>query len=65
MLINRIFVCKSLAFPSAPHLANVEARTLPLPRLKYHDTIWEECVLSIGHENIMNIRMVNGGSIRR
>jgi hypothetical protein len=46
-------------------LANVEARTLPLPQLKYHDTIWEECVLSIGHENIMNIRMVNGGSIRR
>ncbi len=46
-------------------LANVEARTLPLSRLKYHDTIWEECVLSIGHENIMNIRMVNGGSIRR
>ncbi len=46
-------------------LANVEARTLPLPRLKYHDINWEEYVLSIGRENIMNIRMVNGGSIRR
>jgi hypothetical protein len=46
-------------------LASVEARTLPLPRLKYHDTIWEECVLSIGHENVMSIRMVNGGNMRR
>jgi hypothetical protein len=46
-------------------LASVEARTLPLPRLKYHDTIWEECVLSIGHENVMSIRIVNGGSMRR
>ncbi|CAM6066124.1 unnamed protein product [Sphagnum tenellum] len=46
-------------------LANVEARTLPLSRLRYHGTSWEECTLSIGHENMMNIRMVNGGSIRR
>jgi hypothetical protein len=38
-------------------LANVEAQILPLPRLKYHDRSWEECILSIGHENLMNIRM--------
>jgi len=45
-------------------LANVAAQTPPLPRLKYHDTSWEECILSIGHGNMMNKRMVNGGSIR-
>ncbi len=45
-------------------LANVAAQTLPLPRLKYHDTSWEECIPSIGHGNMMNKRMVNGGSVR-
>ncbi|CAK9195091.1 unnamed protein product [Sphagnum troendelagicum] len=45
-------------------LANVAAQTLALPRLKYHDTSWEECILSIGHGNMMNKRMVNGGSVR-
>jgi len=45
-------------------LANVAAQTPPLPRFKYHDTSWEECILSIGHGNMMNKRMVNGGSIR-
>ncbi|CAK9858984.1 unnamed protein product [Sphagnum jensenii] len=38
-------------------LANVEAQTLPLPRLKYHERSWEECILSIGYENMMNIRI--------
>jgi hypothetical protein len=45
-------------------LANVEARTLPLPRVKYHDTSWEECIPSISQRNIMHKKMVNGGSVR-
>jgi hypothetical protein len=45
-------------------LANVEARTLPFPRLKYHDSSWEECIPSIGQRNMMHKKVVHGGSVR-
>ncbi len=41
-------------------LANVEARTLPLPWLIYQDTSREECIPSIGQRNMMHKKMVNG-----
>ncbi len=45
-------------------LANVETRTLPLPRLKYHDTSWEVRIPSIGQRNVMHKKVVHGGSVR-
>jgi hypothetical protein len=45
-------------------LANVEARTLPFPRLKYHDSSWEECIPSIGQRNMMHKKVVHGGIVR-
>lgn len=45
-------------------LAQVEARVLPAPRLKYHDTGREkECLPQVGQWNMMNKKMVNGGVI--
>ncbi|KAK3126589.1 hypothetical protein QOZ80_7AG0559000 [Eleusine coracana subsp. coracana] len=47
-------------------MANVEARVLPPPMLKYHESGREEtCAPSYGKWNMVNKRMVNGGSIRR
>ncbi|KAL2649280.1 hypothetical protein R1flu_017408 [Riccia fluitans] len=45
-------------------LAQVEARILPAPRLKYHDTGREkECLPQVGQWNMMNKKMVNGGIV--
>ncbi|KAL6882616.1 hypothetical protein ACP4OV_011306 [Aristida adscensionis] len=45
-------------------LAAVEARVLPPPRLKYHDSGRERDVLPrIGQWNMMNKKMVNGGRV--
>ncbi|KAM3294875.1 hypothetical protein ACQJBY_037640 [Aegilops geniculata] len=45
-------------------LALVDARVLPSPRLKYHDSGREKvCNPSVGQWNMINKRMVNGGSI--
>uniref|UniRef100_A0A8I6YA31 Uncharacterized protein n=1 Tax=Hordeum vulgare subsp. vulgare TaxID=112509 RepID=A0A8I6YA31_HORVV len=45
-------------------LALVDARVLPAPRLKYHDSGREKvCNPSVGQWNMINKRMVNGGSI--
>ncbi|AQK95703.1 argonaute1 [Zea mays] len=45
-------------------LASVEARVLPPPRLKYHDSGRERDVLpKIGQWNMMNKKMVNGGRV--
>uniref|UniRef100_A0A453CM25 Piwi domain-containing protein n=5 Tax=Triticinae TaxID=1648030 RepID=A0A453CM25_AEGTS len=45
-------------------LASVEARVLPPPRLKYHDSGREKDVLPrIGQWNMMNKKMVNGGRV--
>ncbi|KAL8245916.1 hypothetical protein R6Q59_007132, partial [Mikania micrantha] len=45
-------------------LASVEARILPPPRLKYHDTGRErDCLPQVGQWNMMNKKMVNGGTV--
>jgi len=45
-------------------LAQVEARILPAPRLKYHDTGREkECLPKVGQWNMMHKKMVNGGVV--
>ncbi|VAI01064.1 unnamed protein product [Triticum turgidum subsp. durum] len=45
-------------------LALVDARVLPAPRLKYHESGREKvCNPSVGQWNMINKRMVNGGSI--
>ncbi|CAM6082414.1 unnamed protein product [Calypogeia fissa] len=45
-------------------LAQVEARILPAPRLKYHDTGREkDCLPQVGQWNMMNKKMVNGGNV--
>ncbi|GKD75574.1 argonaute 1-like protein, partial [Tanacetum coccineum] len=46
------------------NLASVEARILPPPRLKYHDTGRErDCLPQVGQWNMMNKKMVNGGVV--
>ncbi|KAJ1692504.1 hypothetical protein LUZ63_009202 [Rhynchospora breviuscula] len=46
-------------------LAQVEARILPAPKLKYHDTGREkDCQPRVGQWNMMNKKMVNGGRVR-
>ncbi|PWZ58541.1 Protein argonaute 12 [Zea mays] len=46
-------------------LTLVDARVLPAPRLKYHDSGREKvCNPSIGQWNMINKRMVDGGSIK-
>ncbi|CAL9112553.1 unnamed protein product [Musa textilis] len=45
-------------------LASVEARVLPAPWLKYHDTGREkDCLPRVGQWNMMNKKMVNGGRV--
>ncbi|KAK4479261.1 hypothetical protein RD792_014772 [Penstemon davidsonii] len=45
-------------------LAQVEARVLPPPWLKYHDSGREkDCLPQVGQWNMMNKRMVNGGTV--
>ncbi|XP_062030666.1 protein argonaute 1-like [Rosa rugosa] len=46
------------------NLAQVEARILPPPWLKYHDTGREkDCLPQVGQWNMMNKKMVNGGKV--
>ncbi|PIA35484.1 hypothetical protein AQUCO_03500088v1 [Aquilegia coerulea] len=46
------------------HLASVEARVLPAPRLKYNDTGREkDCLPSFGQWNMMNKKLLNGGMV--
>ncbi|XP_008777267.2 protein argonaute 1A-like [Phoenix dactylifera] len=45
-------------------LASVEARILPPPWLKYHDTGREkDCLPRVGQWNMMNKKMINGGRV--
>ncbi|KAL3702460.1 hypothetical protein R1sor_020482 [Riccia sorocarpa] len=45
-------------------LAQVEARILPAPRLKYHESGREkDCLPQVGQWNMMNKKMVNGGIV--
>uniref|UniRef100_A0A0E0KHH4 Piwi domain-containing protein n=1 Tax=Oryza punctata TaxID=4537 RepID=A0A0E0KHH4_ORYPU len=55
---------KEFGIKVANQLAVVDARVLPTPRLKYHDSGREKvCNPSVGQWNMINKRMVNGGSI--
>ncbi|KAL5975230.1 hypothetical protein ACLOJK_031909 [Asimina triloba] len=45
-------------------LASVEARVLPAPWLKYHDTGKEkDCLPQVGQWNMMNKKMINGSTV--
>ncbi|KAL9266760.1 argonaute 1-like protein, partial [Drosera capensis] len=45
-------------------LASVEARVLPAPLLKYHETGKEKnCLPQVGQWNMMNKKMVDGGTV--
>ncbi|KAL5712495.1 Protein argonaute 10 [Ranunculus cassubicifolius] len=47
-------------------LASVEARILPAPWLKYHDTGKEkDCLPQVGQWNMMNKKMINGSIVSR
>ncbi|KAF5176317.1 argonaute like [Thalictrum thalictroides] len=47
-------------------LASVEARILPAPWLKYHDTGKEkDCLPQVGQWNMMNKKMINGSTVSR
>ncbi|KAM0946817.1 hypothetical protein DsansV1_C08g0079561 [Dioscorea sansibarensis] len=48
----------------SPSLALVDARILPAPRLKYHDSGRERDVLPrVGQWNMMNKKVINGGRV--
>ncbi|GAV70787.1 PAZ domain-containing protein/Piwi domain-containing protein/DUF1785 domain-containing protein/Gly-rich_Ago1 domain-containing protein [Cephalotus follicularis] len=55
---------KEFGIKISEKLASVEARILPAPRLKYHDTGREkDCLPQVGQWNMMNKKMVNGGTV--
>ncbi|TVU45671.1 hypothetical protein EJB05_05172, partial [Eragrostis curvula] len=59
------YYAKEFGIKVTNQLAMVDARVLPTPRLKYHDSGKEKmCNPSVGQWNMINKRMVNGGSIR-
>ncbi|CAJ2667194.1 unnamed protein product [Trifolium pratense] len=55
---------KEFGIKISDKLAQVEARILPPPWLKYHDTGKEkDCLPQVGQWNMMNKKMVNGGTV--
>ncbi|XP_042505573.1 protein argonaute 1-like [Macadamia integrifolia] len=55
---------KEFGIKISEKLAQVEARILPPPWLKYHDTGREkDCLPQVGQWNMMNKKMVNGGTV--
>ncbi|GLT65533.1 hypothetical protein SLA2020_379620 [Shorea laevis] len=55
---------KEFGIRISERLASVEARILPAPWLKYHDTGREkDCLPQVGQWNMMNKKMVNGGTV--
>ncbi|KAJ0722674.1 putative post-transcriptional gene silencing PAZ-Argonaute family protein [Helianthus annuus] len=55
---------KEFGIKISRNLASVEARILPPPWLKYHDTGREkDCLPQVGQWNMMNKKMVNGGRV--
>ncbi|KAF5469288.1 hypothetical protein F2P56_013372 [Juglans regia] len=55
---------KEFGIKISEKLASVEARILPAPWLKYHDTGREkDCLPQVGQWNMMNKKMVNGGVV--
>ncbi|KAK8963948.1 Protein argonaute MEL1 [Platanthera guangdongensis] len=55
---------KQFSITVDPNLTTIEARILPPPRLKYHDSGREKmCHPSVGQWNMLNKRMIDGGSV--
>ncbi|KAJ9145671.1 hypothetical protein P3X46_028026 [Hevea brasiliensis] len=55
---------KEFGIKISEKLASVEARILPPPWLKYHETGRErDCLPQVGQWNMMNKKMVNGGTV--
>ncbi|KAL5071646.1 hypothetical protein RYX36_022533 [Vicia faba] len=55
---------KEFGIKISDKLAQVEARILPAPWLKYHDTGREkDCLPQVGRWNMMNKKMVDGGVV--
>ncbi|XP_022997812.1 protein argonaute 1-like [Cucurbita maxima] len=55
---------KEFGIKISEKLASVEARILPPPWLKYHDTGREKnCLPQVGQWNMMNKKMFNGGTV--
>ncbi|XP_010534204.1 PREDICTED: protein argonaute 1-like [Tarenaya hassleriana] len=55
---------KEFGIKISANLASVEARILPPPWLKYHDSGRErKCLPQVGQWNMMNKKMVNGGTV--
>ncbi|XP_042492138.1 protein argonaute PNH1-like [Macadamia integrifolia] len=55
---------KEFGISITDRLASVEARVLPAPWLKYHDTGKEkDCLPQVGQWNMMNKKMINGSTI--
>ncbi|KAL2469810.1 Protein argonaute 10 [Abeliophyllum distichum] len=57
---------KEFGMKISEKLASVEARVLPAPWLKYHDTGKEKnCLPQVGQWNMMNKKMINGMTVSR
>ncbi|KAI4326460.1 hypothetical protein MLD38_031773 [Melastoma candidum] len=55
---------KEFGIKISKQLARVEARVLPAPRLKYHESgRIKDCLPEVGCWNMMDKKMVNGGSV--
>ncbi|KAJ4952343.1 hypothetical protein NE237_029175 [Protea cynaroides] len=55
---------KEFGISITDRLTSVEARVLPAPWLKYHDTGKEkDCMPQVGQWNMMNKKMINGSTI--
>ncbi|CAK9164365.1 unnamed protein product [Ilex paraguariensis] len=55
---------KEFGIKISENMASVEARILPAPWLKYHDTGREkDCLPQVGQWNMMNKKMVDGGTV--
>ncbi|KAK2991581.1 hypothetical protein RJ640_025880 [Escallonia rubra] len=56
---------KEFGIKISEKLASVKSRILPAPWLKYHDTGREkDCLPQVGQWNMMNKKMVNGGTVK-
>lgn len=61
---NKDPYAKEFGIKISDKLASVEARILPAPRLKYHDSGKEkDCQPEEGQWNMLNKKMVNGGKV--
>ncbi|KAJ0981614.1 hypothetical protein J5N97_009869 [Dioscorea zingiberensis] len=57
---------KEFGIKISEKLASVEARILPAPWLKYHDTGKEkDCLPHVGQWNMINKKMINGSTVTR